>query len=513
MLRCPPTGEPIYYITDGMPPLASAVDPARVHILEVSSPQRRRWKSFKEGLAAGLVDERYMPLVSLAEMLHLAPHVGTVPLAAAEVITRYKKLGGTARGVLVRSREAPEDMVHTALAHASSLDAVLSSSSTSGELEGSGLAQITSALIHFQVSEEQALAASDDGQADALSPSALTRVQKPYSHYEPVFASNYVRGAILRKFRSRFVALLGEMVRSADLPYTSVMQGRLYEEFVHKRIQDARANACQVRSLEPRAPSAIDTVDLCGWQCVEFDDIAELANACDGRYYKPISKSFGAVDFVLGRNIVGNMTLNLRHGISLAALLCVVRAMGFEPVQRGERAPVLSFYWMLPSLGLFQRMPLQALSHGGCVIKDAASSSTSEGQEMWRELRSRVRLQQFAVYMSPAAAEEASAAEIEASEPISAMDVEADDQSRPAAAAAVSVQQRVSGSKRKPPSASDAASSIGSASKRGGRGGTDRVTTSPTPLGVHQPQLPDRHRDEMQHQQQLLPRAALESSR
>jgi hypothetical protein len=399
-----------YYITDGMPPDVSFMDPKKVHIIEVSSPLEKRWKLFTSGLAAGVVDVRYMPLVPLAEMQHMREHVGLID--AAEVRSRYEQLGGSVRGVLVRARVPAESIIDTALTHATSLGAVLASSTTSGELEGSGIAHIPSTLVHFRVSEEaEAVGPLADAEG-TIQPSP--RVVASFGRYEAIFASNFIRRQILLKFHSRFVALLGEMVRTADLPYTSVLQGNLYEEFVHERMQAAVPNPCELRNLESGVVAAASvssssaTVDLSGFPCTEFDDAPELAGIAleDGRYYKPISRSFGAVDFVFGRDTVGNMTLNLRHGISITALLRVVRAMGFTPVQNQAVPPVLRFFWLLPTRSLFLRMSKQPLSYAGHVIPTAATASASSGtagaaQQKQQELEQLVRLQQFAVYLPP----------------------------------------------------------------------------------------------------------------
>ena len=153
LLVAPPAGEAMYYITDGLSPDVSELDPTKVCVMEVSSPLEKRWKAFVSGLAAQLVEVRYMPLVPLVEMQYMSAHVGT-GLTAAAVRARYQKLGGTVRGVLVRSHTTADSIIESALVHATSLEAVLASSTTSGELEGSGIAHIPSTLVHFQVDEE-----------------------------------------------------------------------------------------------------------------------------------------------------------------------------------------------------------------------------------------------------------------------------------------------------------------------------------------------------------------------
>jgi hypothetical protein len=400
LLREPDVNESVYYVADGLSPDVLDLDPTKVRVLEVSSPQEARWKPFKTGLAAGVVEERFMPLVALREMMHMQAHVGT--LTPAEVVARYQKLGGSVRGVLVRGRESADAIVKQALSHAKSLDAVLSSSTMSGELEGSGLAHVPSTLVHFRVSEEeQAAGALLTAAGEPIDPAPY--IAAPFSAYEPVFASNFVRKEILHKFRSKFVSLLGEMVRTPDMPFTSVLRGNLFEEFVHQRVQAAQTNQCPVRSLDGGAASAAaaESMELSGLPCVEFDDLSELAVLAlqDGRYYKPISKSFGAVDFVLGTQIVGNMTLNLHHGLSLTALLRVVRAMGFKPVEKGTEAPTLRFLWLLPTRALFERMRAQPLAYKGRVV--SASAGAAGGQELVAELELLVQLQQFAVLVAP----------------------------------------------------------------------------------------------------------------
>lgn len=475
LLISPPVGAHIYYITDGIAPFVRSVDPSRVHILEVSSPQQRRWKSFAEGLAAALVEQLYMPLVSLLEMKHLRDHIGI--LTEVEVVDRYKHLGGSVRGVIVRGRVPAEDLVSSALTHAGSLDAVLSSSTMSGELEGSGVAHIPSTLVHFRVVEEEEAGGPLVNEAgDELPPSAAPRVADPFTRFEAVFASNYIRSQIRLKFHSRFTAMLGEMVRTADLPFTSVLQGNLYEEFVHERMQAKRTNPCAARCLEPAtAGAASSSYNLSSMPCLEFDDASDLAalTLTANTYYKPISRSFGAVDFVLGLDTVGNMTLNLRHGISITALLRVVRAMGFVPVDADGAAPVLSFFWLLPSRSLFKRMKKQPLSYAGRVISAIPSAASSAvpaltaGQQKLRELQQLVRVQQFAVYLPPEEYETEETVESgeEGEQEETVMDLQ-EESGETAAAALTSTGRR----KRKVQSA--AATSGASASKRRGRGGS-----------------------------------------
>jgi hypothetical protein len=463
LLEEPPANELMYYLADGLSPDVSMLDPAKVRVMEVSSPMERRWKAFAaSGLAAGVVDTRYMPLVTLYEMQHMRKHVrliGGDELTEDEVRERYRQLGGTVRGVLVRSEVTPDDIINTALAHATSLDAVMASSTVSGEMEGSGIAHIPSTLVHFRVEEEECVRSS----YGAAKPSLKTA--PPFSVYEPVFASNHIRRRIVTKFHSRFVSILGEMVRTADLPHTSVLQGNLYEEFVHQRIQQSQANVCAFRGLDS---TDTGTIDLCGQEFVEFDDVAELSSLTlqPGCYYKPISRSFGAVDFVLGPDTVGNMTLNLRHGISITALLRVVRAMGFKPAAEGKDVPVLNFYWLMPSRNLFTRAVNQPLLFGGRVIppvepSSASSTSLTAGQQALVELQRLVRLQQFSVCMLPSAElggasqEEQSQAE-DADEEGSMMDTSA------------GVVTDAEGSQRKRKGYGDKSGTGGRASKRGG---------------------------------------------
>ena len=396
LLTEPPSGTALFYITDGLSPDVSEVNPTRVRILQVSSPLQRRWKAFKNGLAAGIVDERLMPLVPLAEMLHMAEHVGGID--AAQVRHRYAMLGGSVRSVLVKAGQTAESIIAAALAHAATLDAVLASATTSGELEG------PATLVHLTVREEETAAVALVDSAGNVLPADA--VAAPFSQYDAVFASNYVRQRIATKFQSRFVALLGEMVRTADLPSTSVLQGNLYEEFVHRRIQQASNNLCPLRSLDSGAAAApaIPPVNLSGRPCVEFDDIPELSalQLTPGNYYKPISRSFGAVDFVLAPDIVGNMTLNLRHGISLSALLRVVKAMGFQPTPHGVQPPQLSFYWLLPTRALYDRMRPQPLAFKGRVVSDSADGQASdEGQQQLLLLKQFVQLRQYVVLFAP----------------------------------------------------------------------------------------------------------------
>lgn len=448
---------PAYYITDGLPPDVSQLDPKKVRILEVSSPLEKRWKHFTNGLAAGVVDTRYMPLAPLAEMQHMREHVATL-LTSSEVRARYEKLGGSIRGVLVRNRISAEAIIQTALAHAKSLDAVMASSTTSGELEGSGIAHIPSTLVHFRVVEEESAEELVDAHCNLVQ-SPL--VADPFSIYEAVFASNYIRHQLLAKFHSRFVVLLSELVNTADLPYTSVLKGNLYEEFVHQRMQGAAAAPCEIRSLEPGVVAAAAPLNLSGKPLVEFDGEVELAGLQlqEGHLYKPISKSFGAVDFVLGLDVVGNMTLNLRHGISISALLRVVQAMRFQPVADGETPRVLRFLWLLPSRNLFHRMKKQPLSYRGRVIPPfaasaaAASSSTparTAAQQKLLELEQRVQLQQFAVFMPPSPLGGTMSEEKEEEEVlVHGMDVDGEVQYAAVAAADASSDAATSGSGRK----------------------------------------------------------------
>jgi hypothetical protein len=482
LLRDAAVGASVYYITDGISPDVLDLDPTRVRLLEVSSPQEARWKPFVKGMAASKVVQRFMPLVSLGEMQHMREHVGAVE-TAAEVQARYIVLGGSVRGVLVQCKQDTAEIVDHALSHATSLDAVLSSSTVSGELQGAGLAHIPSTLVHFRVSEDQEASGALVTEAGEIAPQPS--VAPPLSKYEPIFASNYVRRAIVSKFHSKFISVLGEMVRTPDLPSTSVLQGNLFEEFVHQRLQSAVSNPCLLRSLDSAAAAfATSTVDLSAYTCVEFDDVSELGamELQEGRYYKPISKSFGAVDFVLGTQVVGNMTLNLRHGISITALLRVVRAMGSVPVE-GEERPVLRFYWILPTRSLFQRMKKQPLSYGGRVIPphDASGAVTGSAAEMFQklqELEQLVRLQQFAVYMPPSESEEAAeeggkTQELEAEDSAAGMQLVQDEDAvqGDAAAAAAAAGGAAPETRKRKAAQTTSATAGASTPKRGGGGG------------------------------------------
>lgn len=380
----------VYYITDGMSPDISQLDPKRVRVLEVSSPERSRWKPFTHGIASGVVFTRYMPLVSLFEMQQIRIHVGN-GMTDIEVKTRYTILGGSVRGVMLTGA-TPEDIIADALQGTNSLDNIMATT-TSGDIGGAGTASISSTIIHFSVNEEEEVSS-----LTVLSTTSDPVIMKPFTHYESVFASNYIRRVVLEKFRSRFVTILGEMVNTADLPYTSVLQGNLFEQFAHNQIVGINSNVCSIRRLE--LPESEFTIDLSGKQCIEFDDVEELKDLelNNFHYYKPISKSFGAVDFMIGKDIVGNMTLNLRHGISITALLRVVYGMRLKDKRS------LKFYWLVPSLGIYRRMKKQSLLYKGKVIPELDIEddlSPTIAQQKLHELSQLVQLEQYVVLMQP----------------------------------------------------------------------------------------------------------------
>ena len=393
-----PKEECVYYIADGVVPQTSQLDSAKVHVLEVSSPQEKRWKSFvKESSTKEVVKKRYMPLVSLLEMQHMSERVGSLT-SVAEVSARYSRLGGSARNVL-QSSESAALIVENAILNAGSLDPVLGST-----MEGpaAGLAHIPSTLVHFRVIEEEELKDSLVTPSGELVQPSPTATASPFSQYEPIFASNYIRARIAFYYKSKFVSILSEMVQSSQLPSTSTLQGLLYEEWVHKEFAEGGSLQHEIRELtssSASSPAASRTNTFNVTRYTEFDGLQALNQYVfvkgSGHYYKPISRSFGAVDFIFEAD-VGNMTLNVSHGISLEALLNVVKAMKFEP--KILAPPVLRFLWFVPQRGVFQRFGKQSLTYKGHVM---ANCTAPAGKEMWKDLNSRVKLQQYVVLMVP----------------------------------------------------------------------------------------------------------------
>lgn len=222
MLMTPtPSCGPIYYLTDGIPPVTSSLDPARVHILEVSSdsPHRRRWNSFEDGLTAGWVHERYMPLASLDEIEHMRPYLRP-SLSIDEVRERYRILGGSIRNVLVKTHKSPDAILARDLAYATTLDTLLagslSDSTISGDMQAClGMPLIPSTIIHHRVIEESEEAETqtvvpnrivdDNGDAYVVpvtpSPSPFAGPH-PFSRFEPIFASPHIRYEIRKRLRA-----------------------------------------------------------------------------------------------------------------------------------------------------------------------------------------------------------------------------------------------------------------------------------------------------------------------
>ena len=376
-------------------PLATnlSLDPRRVHVLEVSSPQEARWKPFMKSDFARYVHMRYMPMVSLAEM-HSLRKILQPSSTDAGMIARYKVLGGTVRGALILTTDAKE-LVENALRNTPSLDAI-KSVTMGGELDSSGIATIPSTLVHFRVWEET--------EEDELDPTASSHVPtKPFTHYEPIFASNYVRKQIRTRFQRDFVQDLQALVDISELPSVNSLTGSLYESRAHEVMEGSEQRSSKIRSLQGKGD--LSALNLYGMLCHEFDDLSELQPG----YNRPLSKSLGAVDFVIQsdkpqRCFVGNMTLNLRHGISIKRLLEVVLAMGFKPVRS---PPELKFLWLLPNLKLYHAMAKQNFTYGGLVVSDPSNTPSSSrtqltpGEQLRLRLQRLVNLHQCAVYMPP----------------------------------------------------------------------------------------------------------------
>jgi hypothetical protein len=177
----------------------------------------------------------------------------------------------------------------------------------------------------------------------------------------------------------------------------------MYEEHAHRALCSDQSNACPIRELKhnPTKKNSISKllgrivekkVKLSHMRLFEFDSLDDVHASAElqvGRYCKPISASFGAIDCIIGIDAVGNMTLRLHDGISLTALLQLVIAMGFDPLDAGVQKPILSLYWMLPTRALYDAMRVQPYTVSG-VIADAAHPYRID-------LDSRVQVKQFAV--------------------------------------------------------------------------------------------------------------------
>ncbi|MDO9333368.1 MAG: hypothetical protein Q7T57_02460, partial [Dehalococcoidales bacterium] len=239
-----PAGHAVYYIVDGMPPEFADSLPREVHVLEVSSPKPVRWKEFEKEEAADLVT-RFMPLLSLAELLSMRQISN---YSADQIRERYRVLGGSTRNVL-RSLKTASAIINDAFMTSAGLDGIISSNDS--VLQAS--VDVSSTLIHLNVNEEEDAALLEDASAV----SADSEPVAPYSRCEPVFASRYVRHQVTLRREKQFVAVLRELVSSStSIMYTSVMQGRMYEDYVNSRIVDTASNLCKKRDLAAAASAS-----------------------------------------------------------------------------------------------------------------------------------------------------------------------------------------------------------------------------------------------------------------
>jgi hypothetical protein len=374
-----PAGVPVYYLVDGMPPELSDSFPKEVHVLEVSSPKPDRWKEFEKEETAN-VRTYFMPLLSLTELLSMK---AISSYTSAQIRERYHLLGGSTRSVLCSAKAAPS-IIDDAFLTSAGLDGIIESND--GVLQAS--IDVSSTLIHLSVNEESdAVLVEDPSEsAAAVDPEPAA----PYTKYEPVFASRYVRHQITSRRNQKFVTVLRQLVSSStSIMYTSVLQGRMFEDYVNSRIVSEDANLCMKRSLS--APHLETEFDFSRRALVEFDSLDELrGRLAEGTSCHPINQGFGAVDFI-ARGVVGNMTLNVRHGISLSKLEKVVDFL-IAQQPAGAAVPMpLEFWWVVPSRVQYEKLHAQPLRLGGRVAS----------LDRQNALAQKVTLQQLVVLMQP----------------------------------------------------------------------------------------------------------------
>ncbi|MDO9333800.1 MAG: hypothetical protein Q7T57_04685 [Dehalococcoidales bacterium] len=165
----------------------------------------------------------------------------------------------------------------------------------------------------------------------------------------------------------------------------------MYEDYVNSRIVDAASNLCKKRALVS-APSLVETsFNFSGKALVEFDDLRELqGKLAVNTSFHPINQGFGAVDFItLG--VVGNMTLNIRHGISLSKLEKVADFLIAEQADGAAVPMPLEFWWVVPSRKQYEKLKNQSL-----MLKGRVASA-----EKQQAFAAKVILRQFVVLMRP----------------------------------------------------------------------------------------------------------------
>lgn len=375
VLLHPPADHTVYYILDGMSPKLLRSLPKEVHVLQVSSPHPSTWKEFRKQQTANLVT-RFMPLVSLAELISMKKMSN---YSTDEIRERYRLLGGSTRNVL-RSHNSARAIIKEAFMASDGLDGIIGL----GHSVLQASVDVSSALIHLSVNEEEDLYMFEDMSAICMESVA------PYSKPKPVFASRYVRHQVTLRREKLFVTVLRELMSSTSMMYTSPMQGPLYEDYVNSRIVRAAPNMCKKKDLT--SASTVETqFSFSGQTVVEFDDLAELhGKLAVNTTYHPMNQGFGAVNFV-AMGVVGNMSLNIRHGISLTKLEKVADFLIGEQAP-GAVAPMpLEFWWVVPSRKQYDKFTNQPLMFEGKV-------ATVEQQASFA---AKVALRQFVVLMRP----------------------------------------------------------------------------------------------------------------
>jgi len=303
-----------YSFADGCNPM----DTEAAAALEVSSPQLPRYQYFQKLPGVQTV---YMPGFSLSE-LFLVQKVRFPSLSVDVVRERYRILGGSAQLVLEHTESDPCSLIQDAFGR-TPIDSLMRG------IESNDIT-VSHRLLHFDVETDGAY---------------------PFRMRKPTFGSVFIRQEVAKQLKTshrHYVSwLCDSLCDSSQMSnHLSKLRGRLFEDWVVQRFCEGgrfRWRLARASSDEPELYLFEPSTQLC-----EVDSAEEIALAPDHAVSRPMSPSFGGIDFIRQGRDLFNVTCDIPHGLSLSALTNVAALM-----RRGQQP--LRFFWVVPR-GLYTRM-------------------------------------------------------------------------------------------------------------------------------------------------------------
>jgi len=291
-----------YLLCDGIVPPEIGV---RCKILEVSSPRREYWNTFKK---RNDVTTRYMPTWSLLELEICWQHCYSKKLNKQLVYSNYKYFGGVVRFVLGKGNQPNDPLkeINEALSR-TDLSQALESDGTAGAPE-----EVSSIILHWKVIDNSTKD-TDMDEVELVS----------YDAYLCDFGSEYIRQQVIDKLGSQLEIYFHNFVEHASGNiYFGQLRGRLFEDLAHKKLQSG--GSFSIRNLQD---GNIDKLVLEESNLLSIGSIEEIQNAKDGNYLKPIASNFPSVDSIIFPNKLFQMMTGGRHGIALQTLEKILKQL------------------------------------------------------------------------------------------------------------------------------------------------------------------------------------------